>query len=170
MRRTMRACVPRFKSLKLTSPISVAAWPNVCQGLAMTTDPAREILEKIVTDSRTAGSAGRRAPRSPSCDDTTRRNAPNFAHHVDRPGPLSSPWVRTELDAKCHRCCDESTSTMNKSCCSRTHELQQHRVLQLTGVSHPGGLADGAGVSPSELPELRQVRDEYLWFEVNIKM
>ena len=45
----MRACVPRLKPSRLTSPIS-----NVQQGLAVTTDQAREILEKIITDSRTA--------------------------------------------------------------------------------------------------------------------
>ena len=39
-----------------------------------------------------------------------------------------------------------------------------------TRVSSPAGLAGGAEVSPSALPGLRQVRDEYLRFEVNMKM
>ena len=159
---------------------------NVQQGLAATTDQAREILENIITDSRTALievrgegilallAAMTQTRRSELCAPRwqtrsalislgfepswmRRRHASNKAEV-----PRLLRWIRIL----------RQQVLLLILCVARTRGLQQHRVVQLTaqGVSPPDGLAGGAGVGPPALPGLRQVRDEHLRFEVSMKV
>ena len=172
----MRASI---EILKADQPDLGGRLANVQQGLAVTTDQAREILEKIITDSRTALIEVR-------CEGLLTLQAA-MRQHEESLRALHTTWtdqvrfdllgIRTELDATQARLQQIGSATAT-AMGPADRLLRKDRwaatapsvKADATGVSPPGGLAGGAGVSPSALLGLRKVRDEYLRFEVNMKM
>ena len=88
---------------------------NVQQGLAVTTDQAREILEKIITDSRTALIDVRGEGLLALQAAMTQHEEALRALHTTLTDQVRFDLlgIRTELNATQ----DESASAVNKSCC-----------------------------------------------------
>ena len=150
-------------------------------------DQAREMLENIFTDSRTALIEVRGEGLLALQAAMTQHEEALRALHTTLTDQVRFDLlgIRTELDATQARLQQIGSATaavmsppppstspaadplLRKDPWAATAASAS---ADATGVSHPGGLAGGAGVSPSALPGLRQVRDEYLRFEVNMKM
>ena len=97
---------------------------NVQQGLAVITDQAREILEKIITDSRAALIEVRGEGLLALQAAMTQHEEALRALHTTLTDQVRFDPNRAGCDAgapptnrKCHRYCDESASAVNKSCC-----------------------------------------------------
>ena len=146
---------------------------DVQQGLEVTTDQARNSRKDHHRLPRGVdGGAWRRAPRCPSCDDTARGGAASSDTTLTDQVRFDLLGIRTATQALLQQIGSATATALSPpppSTSPAADPLLRQDPWAATAVP-PSGLAGGAGVSPSALTWLRQVRDELLRFEVNMKM